>query len=628
MFTDIVGYTSLSQTNETATMRLLDEHRAMLRPIFSAHGGREVKTIGDAFLVEFDSSLEAVRCAQEIQGKMSERRQGSPPGLKARIGIHVGEVIHADGDVYGDAVNLAARIEPLAEPGGICISKQVFEFVQNKVDAQLTKMGPVALKNVKAPMEIYKVLPSKRAGSVPVSVSSKRRVAVLPFDNFSQESGDDYFADGMTEEMIGTLSKIRELSVISRTSVMQYKGKPKQISEIGRELNAGTILEGSVRKAGNRARISIQMIDATDDRHVWAESYDRDLQDIFAVQSDIASKVADALRIELAKTEEEAINEAPTKSVEANLLFFKGLYRRDGGAPSDFLKGIEYFELAVEQDPEFALAYANISTTSVAVAGEGMPPVEAFAKARSSLAHAMALNPRLAEVHNARGWLAYQGDWDWTEAEKSFREAISINPSLALAHDFYGRLLCTLGRFYDGIVEVERAYELDPKTPWVVSHLALAYWMAGRGSDAINMLNKLMRDNPKFARTPTLLSMVHATEGRKDDAMREADVFVAGEDEGYFLQNQALVHAYVGSVEKAREILGRLQEGKYKGYASPARTGAIYYLTGDKNTGYDWIKKSADERDPAIPWSNMWPILEPLREDSRYLEILRQVNLP
>jgi len=627
MFTDIVGYTSLSQTNEAGTMRLLDEHRALLRPVFSAHGGREVKTIGDAFLVEFDSSLEAVRCAQDIQETMADWRQKSPASLQVRIGIHVGEVIHADGDVYGDAVNLASRIEPLAEPGGICISKQVFEFVQNKVDAQLARVGSVELKNVKAPMEIYKVLPAKKAVSTPVSASSRRRVAVLPFDNFSQEVGDEYFADGLTEEMIGTLSKIRELSVISRTSVMQYKGKPKQISEIGRELNAGTILEGSVRKAGTRARVSIQMIDATDDRHVWAESYDRDLQDIFAVQSDIAEKVAEALKIELLKTEEEAINEAPTKSVEANLLFFKGLYHRDGGAPSDFLKGIEYFELAVEQDPEFALAYANISTTCVAVAGEGMPHAEAFAKARSSLAHAMALNPRLAEAQNARGWLAYQGDWDWIEAERSFKEAIAINPSLAFAHDFYGRLLCTLGRYEEGITEITRAYELDPATPWVVTHLAIAHWMAGRGGVAIDILNKLAKDNPKFARTRTLLSMVYATEGKKEEALREADAFV-DEDEGYFLQNQAIVHAYVGSVEKAKEILQRLRDGKYKGYASPARTGATYCLMGDKDTGYEWMKKSVDERDPMIPWDNKWPILEPLRKDSRYLELLRKVNLP
>jgi len=224
-------------------------------------------------------------------------------------------------------VNIASRIEPLAEPGGISVSRQVFEFVQGKVEATLVRVGPVELKNVKSPMEIYKVVPlgerlAERIG---------RRVAVLPFANFSPESGDEYFADGLTEEMIGTLSKIRELNVISRTSVMQYKGKPKPIPEISRELNAGTILEGSVRKSGNRARVSVQMIDATEDRHVWAENYDRDLQDIFAVQSDIAGKVAEALKLQLLSDEKKEIGQAPTSNVEANLHYLRGIYEIDKG---------------------------------------------------------------------------------------------------------------------------------------------------------------------------------------------------------------------------------------------------------------------------------------------------------
>jgi adenylate cyclase len=302
MFTDMVGYTGLTQDDEEATVRLLEEHRALLRPVISRHGGREVKTMGDAFLVEFVSSLEALRCAVEIQGKIAERN------VKG-------------GDVFGDAVNIAARLEPLAEPGGICVSRQVFDLVGNKADARLERAGTVDLKNVKAPMEIYKVLLAQGPGAPKLSGNLRKRVAVLPFDNFSPESGDEYFADGLTEELIGTLSKIRELSVISRTSVMQYKGKPKPISEIGRELNAGTILEGSVRKAGDRARVSIQMIDAVEDKHVWSENYDRDLKDIFSVQSDIAGKVAEALKVELLAAEKVVIGEAPTKNAEANLLF-------------------------------------------------------------------------------------------------------------------------------------------------------------------------------------------------------------------------------------------------------------------------------------------------------------------
>ncbi len=448
MFTDIVGYTSLSQADEEATVHLLEEHRKLLRPVFARHGGREVKTMGDSFLVEFASSLDAVRCALEIQGKVEERNaRAQQQGLRVRIGVHVGEVIGAGDDVYGDAVNIAARIVPLAEPGGICVSKQVFDLVQGKVEAQLASMGPVKLKNVKAPVEIYQVLPKRKAGEERRPSSGlKTRVAVLPFDNYSSKPGDDYFADGLTEELIGTLSKIHELSVISRTSVMQYKGKPKSMSEIGRELNAGTILEGSVRKAGDRVRVSIQMIDATEDRHVWTESYDRDLEDIFSVQSDIAAKVAEALRLELLTKEKKVISEAPTKNPEANLLYLKGVYQGEKGSPSDIMKAIEYFELAVKQDPEFALAYASISGYYVGAAGEAISSEEAFPKAKEALLRALAIKPDLAEAHNAKGWIAFQYDWDWTAAEKSFKKAIALNPSLAFAHDWYGRMLAAMGR--------------------------------------------------------------------------------------------------------------------------------------------------------------------------------------
>jgi adenylate cyclase len=637
MFTDIVGYTSLSQADEEATLRLLEEHQKLLRPVFSRHGGREVKTMGDAFLVEFASSLDALRCALDIQGRIEERNaKGKPQRLRVRIGIHVGEVIGAGDDVYGDAVNIAARIEPLAEPGGICISKQVFDLVQGKVVAKLASMGSVELKNVRAPIEIYKVLPTKAGAGERLPASLKTRVAVLPFDNYSSNSGDDYFADGLTEELIGTLSKIHELSVISRTSVMQYKGKPKSISEIGRELNAGTILEGSVRKAGDRVRVSIQMVDATEDKHVWAESYDRDLEDIFSVQSDIAAKVAEALKLELLTAEKKAVREAPTKNAEANLLFLKGVYQGEKGSPSDIMKAIEYFELAVEQDPEFALAYASIAAYYVAAAGEAIPSETAFPKAKAALARAMAIDPDLAEAHNAKAWIAFQYDWDWKAAEASFKEAIALKPSLAFAHDWYGRMLAALGRFDEAIAETGRAYELDPASPWVTIRFAMVYWMAGRNKEAREMFSKVAREmfskvareNPKFGRAHGGLAFVNATEGRKEDVMKEIDAAVALGDEAYFRTHQAVIYASVGSTQKARKILENLLAGKYKGFATPAWIAAIYYWLGDQDKGYEWMVKAYESRDPSIPWYNKWPILDVERRDPRFVQMLRKMKLP
>ena len=279
MFTDIVGYTHLSQTNESLALELLEEHQRLLRPAFAAHGGTEVKTMGDAFLVEFKSALQAVMCAVEIQKKMAERNAAAPPSrkLELRIGIHVGDVVNGAGDIYGDAVNVASRIEPLAEPGGVCISQQVFDQIRNKTPLEIDKVGDVNLKNVYLPVGIYKIgLTGSRASAEQLS-GPKERLAVLPFVNISPDPNDEYFADGLTEELIAKLSEVKGLKVIARTSVMNYKRKEKKVSEIAAELRVGSVIEGSVRKAGDRIRISVQLIDPRTEEHLWSSNYDSKL---------------------------------------------------------------------------------------------------------------------------------------------------------------------------------------------------------------------------------------------------------------------------------------------------------------------------------------------------------------
>ena len=254
MYTDMVGFTALGQRNETASLELLEEQRAMLRTIFQRHGGKEVKTIGDGFLVEFTSALEAVRCAYEIQRASREANYSRPAERQVllRVGVHLGDVVETGGDISGDAVNVASRIEPLAESGGVCISRQVYDQVQNKFELPLTSLGAKPLKNVSTPLEVFKVvMPWAEGGSARLSEVDRNRIAILPLANFSPAAGDEYFADGMTDEIISTVSGISGLSVISRTSAMKYKQTSKSMTEIGRELKAGKLLEGSVRKSGN-----------------------------------------------------------------------------------------------------------------------------------------------------------------------------------------------------------------------------------------------------------------------------------------------------------------------------------------------------------------------------------------
>lgn len=327
MFTDMVGYTALSQANEARAISSLESHRDLLRPLFSKHKGREVKTIGDAFLVEFDSALEAVECAIDIQKALHEESGVASNAPSVRIGIHVGDVVHRQGDVYGDAVNIASRIYPLAKAGEVCISRQVYDQVSNKVPYALAKLEPTELKNVFVRIDVYRVeLPWSKKTDLREGPLPADRIAVLPFVSMSPDPNDEYFADGLTEELIANLSLVKGLKVIARTSVMNYKKREMGISEIGRELGVGTIVEGSVRKALNRIRVTVQVIEVSSEEHLWASNYDASLDDVFAVQSDIARKVTESLPGTLRSRRAPEV-QRDTSDVTAYINFLKGRNR-------------------------------------------------------------------------------------------------------------------------------------------------------------------------------------------------------------------------------------------------------------------------------------------------------------
>ncbi len=363
MFTDMVGYTSLSQKNEALGLELLQEHRRLLRPLFPKHNGREIKTIGDSFLVEFASALEALRCAFDIQQLLNELDVNRPPEKRIllRVGIHLGDVVHSEKDVQGDAVNVASRIEPLASPGGITITEQVYHQIRNKFEFPFVSLGQQSLKNVHDPVEVYRVvLPWEMQLSNEPSLE-KRRIAVMPFTNISPDPRDEYFADGMTEELISTLSRIGELRVISRTSVMHYKGTSKNLGEIARELRVGSILEGSVRKASDDLRITAQLIDTGNDEHLWSQDYDRKLENVFAIQREIAQSVAEVLKIRLLSGEKKSIEKRPTENTEAYALYLKGRYYWNERVRDSNDKAVRCFEEAVKLDPNYALAYSGLA---------------------------------------------------------------------------------------------------------------------------------------------------------------------------------------------------------------------------------------------------------------------------
>jgi len=449
MFTDMVGFTALGQKNESLSLALVDEQRKLIRPILGRHGGgKEIKTIGDGFMVEFASALDAARCAYDIQRAVREFNfsVSDDRRIQLRVGVHLGDVIESSGDISGDAVNLASRIVTLADGGGVCLSRQVFDSIQNKIQLQLVSLGPKNLKNVNAPVEIFKmVMPWEIESTDRPMQLDPRRIAVLPFISLSPDSNDEYFADGLTEELISKLSQVGGLKVIARTSVMNYKKKEKNASVIGSELGAGTLVEGSVRKAGERIRVTVQVIDSATQVHRWSTNYDRNLDDIFAVQTDIASKVTESLPGSLPRGIAPA-TEGDTQNVTAYTAYMQArqLMKESETVPG-VKKALELFKQSVETDPTFARGWVGVASCYPRLHMlSAMGHKESRDLADEALQKAFDISPDLPEAHALRGLFAWFDD-DFVTAEAEDRRAIDLNPNLAESYESLAFLTASMG---------------------------------------------------------------------------------------------------------------------------------------------------------------------------------------
>ena len=597
MFTDIVGYTSLTERNEALAMDLLEEHRKVVRPLLPKHNGREVKTIGDGFLVEFASALEAVRCAFDIQQAMRELNSGRPPErqVRVRIGVHVGDVIHSQNDVYGDAVNVASRIEPLALPGGICLSEQVQVQVRNKLEFPMASLGRKELKNVGEPVEVFRVvLPWEQATSES-SAYPASRIAVLPFVSFSLDPNDGFFADGMTEEIISTVAGISGLSVISRTSVMGYKGTTKKVDEIGRELKVGSVLEGSFRKAGNRIRVTTQLIEVAGDRHLWAQNYDRNLDDVFEVQSDVAKQVAEALRVKILTPEAERIDRKPTESTKAYSLYLKGRQLWNKRGLQDLREAQEYFEQAVKEDPGFALGYVGIADCIVILRsnfsvglGSGREREEAL------LVKALELDPELAEAHTTRANILSDAG-RIGEAVAEFKKAIELKPSYASAHQWYHHALLRQFKWDEALAEIKRAVELDPLSPLINVNYSSCLEILGRTKDAREHLQQVERLFPNSVAVLLEEFFLALRLGRLDEAGAFLDRASRIDPDHLSLLDMQGHYAYLkGDFAKTRERweravrIGGGQSSEVRGYG--ADFAMLYWAQGDRAKAMDHLE--------------------------------------
>lgn len=628
MFTDIVGYSALTQANESLAMEVLDRHNQLLRSFFGRFGGREVKTIGDAFLVEFESALSAVRCAVELQSYLHDYNMSSGRDWKImiRIGIHLGDVIESGADILGDAVNIASRIEPLAEPGGVCVSAQVYDQVHNRIEQPLISMGEKSLKNIAEPMRVYKVgMPWEDSGP---AVLDRRRVAVLPFVSISPDPGDEYFADGLTEELIGRLSMIGGLEVIARTSVMNYKKNQVSVSQIGRELKVGTVLEGSVRKAGNRIRVTTQLIDTATEGHLWTDNYDRGLEDIFAVQTEVAEKVASSLEAKLTSKGKMMMDRRRTSSTEAYTLYLKGRFQLIRYDEEALLKSIKHFEAALTMDGNYALAYCGLSIAHFKLGlGYYIQPREAYRKARCYAEKAISLEPMLPEAHLALA-LTQFADYDIEGALKELERTIALDPNFADAYEPLALIYVASGKQNESLRCVQRRLQLDPLSVSSTGTAGTICLYFGRHDEAIKHLRDALELDPTNTLLINNLGLAYVQKGMVEEglAMMRKAVEASGRAFNYSDLGYVLVKS--GRADEARTLLAELLQSSENQVAPSTSIAGLYAVLGEKDKAMDWLEKAYEERSSYLPLTCTDFVFDSLRGEERYRTLLKKMGLP
>ena len=630
MFTDMVGYSALSEKNEAQALQLLEEHRRLIRPFFPRHNGREIKTLGDSFLVEFASALEAVRCAFDIQQSLYELNFGRPAESKVllRIGVHLGDVIHRENDVYGDAVNVASRIEPLAMTGGVCVTVQVYDQIKNKFEFPLLSLGRKDLKNLAEKVEIYQLVLPWQSDTKGERKMDSQRIAVMPLLNISPEPNDEYFADGLTEELIMKLSRLPGLKVIARTSIMNYKHQQKRIRDIANELEVSSIIEGSVRKAGDRMRVTLQLIDPATEEHLWSSNYDRDLGDVFAIQTEIADKVAEALALrEFTRRTQEH-----TPDVLAYTMFLRAnhLLHEPWSMPN-FKEALALFSQAIERDTRFARAYAGIARAWFFLGTSGYENFSMInEKGKPAAEKAIELAPYEAEAHIAMSMI-YLAQDKFELVISEAKKALQFNPNLAEAYQTLGIAQESLEGPAAAIKSFETSLELDPFSLGTIADLVVAYQALGRTAHALELLQKTARVHPTSPEPQLGLARYYMWNQDYLKAQEHLDRYMElGDNRPEIKMSgaslQGTLYAFRGKRREAEELVDYLS-GLDKESAGLQGMLPILAVLGKFDEAFECLMRLADI---GAWWIGIkyLPHYAPLREDPRFKEFCKKVGIP
>ncbi len=600
LFADIVGYTSMMQEDEFVAVEKINRFREILELIAGELNGEIIQYYGDGSLLLFHSATDAVEFAKLLQDDLQEE-----PHVPVRIGIHMGDVLKQKGNVFGDVVNIASRIQALAPAGGIYISEMVFRNIENKKGLEAGFVKEENLKNVKIPVSIYEVL-TKNSEPVYISPLTKHSaqknipansIAVLPFENMSSDQEQEYFSDGLTEDIITQLSKIKALKVVSRTSVMQYKKNPMPMKVIGKELGVAAILEGSVRRLGDQVRITAQLINASTDEHLWAESYDRPVKDLFTIQREVAAAIATILKAKISNKENQQLDQTPTTDLHAYDLYLRGRFLIEKRNKTDVLMARELFQQAVDIDKTFANAYSGLADTFLLASYRGYDdPGKMLAVAKGHIDKALKLDPDSGEIHASLGYWYHQS-FEWEKAEATYRRSINLNANQSNVYLWLALILEAKGELEEAAKIYAHGSELNQLWIYLIQNRVRSLAHSGNQNEVILLQRSLI---DKFAHDVLLqkesyadLSRLYWYFGNKEEAIKMA---IRSGNQGLveFYRSGEITRMFLETEEKYNKL-------KVSGeYISNLWMGVDYAKAGAREKALDCFNRAIELKEPAI----------------------------
>jgi TolB-like protein/class 3 adenylate cyclase/Tfp pilus assembly protein PilF len=640
LFTDIEGSTRLWEAQADSMRTALARHDALVRHAIAAQHGHVFKTAGDAFCAVFVTATDALAAALAAQQALHAEQWPHGAPIKVRMAIHTGAAQLRGSDYFGPPLNQVARLLEAAHGGQSLVSEITRDLcgAQLPPGSALKSLGEHALRDVSRRETVYQLChpdlpqafpPLRTLLSVDEAAPS---IAVLPFTDLSAERDQEYFTDGLAEELLNVLSKIRGLRVASRTSAFHFKGKDVDIPTIAQKLNVATVLEGSVRKAGKRVRISAQLIEVASDSHLWSQTYDRELDDIFAVQDDIAQSVVGELRAALLGTKPDAATaraEVRTASkgrahdAEAYRLYLQAKFFEERLTRDDTAKAVRYYEQALAIDPAYALAWAGLARAWSNQGGYSWHPIdEAFANAHGAIDRALALEPDLAEAHAGLGVVRMLYDRDWQGAETSLSRALELAPNDVQVMRATGMVIGMLGRLDQAIDLIRRAAMLDPLSVPVLRALTAACIRAGRLDEAEVAATKALELNPRSGLTNAWMGAVRMGQGRLHEAVR---LFENEAHDTFRLHGLAIAHHRLGDTSRSDAALRELVDKHAEGAAF--QIAEVHAVRGDIDAAFEWLDRAYDYHDAGLGMSKVSPLLRGLHDDSRWRPWLRRVGL-